>query len=63
MSSTSKKPLYGRILATQSFPNRADAESFAKGYKEQYKQADMSIKFDINRTPASEWIATIYVKL
>lgn len=58
-----RKPLYGKILATRSFPNRAQAEAFAQEYKDQYKQADMSIKYDINRTPASEWVATVYVKL
>lgn len=58
-----KKPLYGRILASRSFPTREEAESFAKDYKEQYKQADLSIKYDINRTEASEWKATVYVKV
>lgn len=58
-----KKPLYGRILASRSFPTREQAESFAKEYKEQYKQADLSIKFDITRTEASEWKAVIYVKV
>lgn len=58
-----KKPLYGRILASRSFPSREQAEEFAKEYKDQYKQADMSIKFDINRTPASEWVATVYAKV
>lgn len=58
-----RKPLYGKILATRAFTNQEQAITFAKEYKEQYKAADMSIKFDINRTSASEWVATIYVKL
>lgn len=58
-----KKPLYGKILVSRSFPNRADAEDFAKHYKTEYKEADLSLKFDINRTAASEWTATIYVKV
>jgi len=58
-----KKPLYGKILSSRSFPTQQEAIDFAKGYKEQYKQADMSIKYDINRTAASEWTATVYVKV
>lgn len=58
-----KKPLYGKVLVTRAFPTRAEAEAFAKDYKDQYKQADLSMKFDIQRTAASEWTATIYVKL
>lgn len=58
-----KKPLYGKILASRSFTNRAEAEDFAKEYKDQYKEAGLSIKFDITRTEASEWKATVYVKL
>ncbi len=57
------KPLYGKILTTRSFPNQADAVSFAKDYKAEYKQADLSIKYDINRTAASEWTATVYMKI
>lgn len=57
------KPLYGKVLVTRSFPTRKEAEDFAKSYKSDYKQAEMSIKFDINRTAASEWTATLYVKL
>lgn len=58
-----RKPLYGKILTSRSFPTREQAEDFAKEYKTQYRQADMSIKFDINRTSASEWTATVYVKI
>jgi hypothetical protein len=58
-----KKPLYGKILASRSFDTREQAVNFAQEYKDQYKQADMSIKYDITRTPASEWQATVYVKL
>ena len=57
------KPQYGKILVSRSFETRAQAEDFASHYKEEYKQADMSIKFDINRTSSSEWTATVYVKL
>lgn len=58
-----KKPLYGKVLVTRSFARREDAVSFAEHYKEEYKQADMSLKFDIQRTASSEWTATIYVKI
>lgn len=58
-----RKPLYGRILVTRDFSNREDAEEFAKEYKMQYKQAGISIKHDIVRTPASDWRAIIYEKL
>lgn len=57
------KPLYGKILVSRSFPNQEDAIDFAKDYKSQYKQADISIKYDINRTSDSEWTATVYVKI
>lgn len=57
-----KKPLYGKVLTSRSFPTREQAQEFAQEYKAQYKEADLSIKFDINRTAASEWTATLYVK-
>lgn len=57
------KPLYGRILSDRVFPRREEAEAFAKDFKEQYKEADISIKHDILRTPASDWRVIIYVKL
>jgi len=57
------KPLYGKILTTRSFPTQKEAQDFAKEYKSQYKQADLSIKYDIARTASSEWTATVYVKL
>jgi len=58
-----RKPLYGKILVSRSFPTQVEAQDFAKEYKAQYRQADMSIKYDINRTAASEWTATVYVKI
>lgn len=58
-----KKPLYGKILTSRSFPTQEEARDFAQSYKTQYKEADMSIKYDINRTAASEWTATVYVKV
>lgn len=58
-----KKPLYSRILASRKFTNRADAEEFAKEMKTQYKEADLSLKHDIRRTPESMWEAIIYVKV
>lgn len=58
-----KKPLYGKILTSRSFPTRKEADDFAKHYKAEYKEAEMSLKFDIARTSASEWTATIYLKL
>lgn len=57
------KPLYGKILTSRSFDTQAQAIAFAKEYKSEYKQADMSIKFDINRTASSEWTATVYLKV
>lgn len=58
-----RKPQYGRILASRAFPNRADAEEFATAYKAQYREADISIKYDINRTDDSQWKATVYAKV
>ncbi len=58
-----KKPLYGRILSSRSFRTREEAVSYATDMKSQYSQADLSIKYDITRTPASEWVATVYVKV
>lgn len=58
-----KKPMYGKILSSRSFQTRAEAEEFAKEYKEDYKAADMSVKYDIVRTENSEWKATVYVKV
>lgn len=58
-----KKPLYGKILASRAFPTRAQAVDFAQSYKEEYKAADISIKYDINRTEASEWKATVFAKI
>lgn len=58
-----KKPLYSRILASRKFDKREDAEAFAQEMKAQYKQADLSIKHDIRRTPESMWEAVIYVKV
>lgn len=57
------KPLYGKVLASRSFPTRAEATEFAQEYKASYKEADLSIKYDINRTSSSEWTATLYVKI
>lgn len=57
-----KKPLYGKILTSRSFPTRQQAVDFATEYKEEYRAADLSIKYDINRTEGSEWKATVYVK-
>jgi hypothetical protein len=58
-----KKSYPGKILVSRSFPTQAEAVSFAKEYKSEYKQTDLSIKYDINRTPAGEWTSTIYVKV
>lgn len=58
-----KKPLYSRILASRKFEKREDAEEFASEMKAQYKEADLSIKHDIRRTPESMWEAVIYVKV
>ena len=57
------KPQYGKILVSEIFYNRADAEEFAKEMKTEYKQADISIKHDIVRTTDSRWKAIIYQKV
>lgn len=57
------KPLYGKYLTSAEFSNREQAEQWAKDTKKTYKQADMSIKFDIARTPSSGWKATLYIKV
>lgn len=58
-----KKPLYGKILTSRSFPTQEQARDFAQEMKAQYKNAEMSLKYDIARTAASEWTATVYVKI
>lgn len=57
------KPQYGKVLASRKFDTRADAEQFAKEMRVQYRDAGTSLKYDINRTPDSQWIATIYQKV
>ncbi|MGD9682618.1 MAG: hypothetical protein AB7W16_15630 [Candidatus Obscuribacterales bacterium] len=58
-----KKSFPGRILVSREFDRREDADSFAKEYKAQYKEADLAIKFDISRTVAGRWTATLYVNV
>lgn len=58
-----RKPLYGKILASREFPTQEEARAFAQSYKDDYKEADMSIKYDIARTPSSGWKATVFVKV
>ncbi len=57
------KPIYGKYLTSAEFQNRSDAERWAKDTKKTYKEAEMSIKFDIARTPSSGWKATLWVKV
>lgn len=57
------KPQYSRVLTSRKFNNRADAEGFAKDMKVQYKEADLSLKHDIRRTPEGMWEAVVYVKV
>lgn len=58
-----KKPQYAKILASREFPTREQAESFAKEMKGQYREAEMSLKYDIRRTPNSGWEAIVYQKV
>lgn len=58
-----KKPLYGKFLTSAEFQTRSEADKFAKTQKSQYKQADISVKHDINRTPSSSWRVTLYAKV
>lgn len=58
-----KKPLYSKFLTSAEFNNREDAERYAKSQKQQYKEAGMSVKHDINRTINSGWKATLYAKV
>lgn len=57
------KPLYGKILVSKNFDNKADAEEFAKEMRKEYREADISLKYDINRTETGQWKATVYAKL
>lgn len=50
-------------MASRAFPTQVQAVDWAKEYKEQYKQAGEKIKYDINRTPAAEWVATVYLSI
>ena len=58
-----KKPLYNKYMTSAEFNTRAEADKFAKTQKTQYKQADISVKHDINRTPSSSWRVTLYAKV
>jgi len=58
-----KRPQYGKILVSEIFNTRAEADEFAKEMKEDYKVADISIKHDIQRTTDSRWKAIIYQKI
>lgn len=58
-----KKPLYGKVLTSRSFPTQEQARNFAQEMKAQYKEADLSLKYDIARTAASEWTTTVFVKV
>lgn len=58
-----KKPIYGKILVSRKFDKQEDAKSFLSDMKDQYRQADISIKGDISRTPESSWVVTVYEKV
>jgi hypothetical protein len=60
---TPKKPLYSRTLVSQEFQRKTEAESWAKKQRKTYKQADLSVKYDISRTPNSGWKATLFGKV
>lgn len=61
--SSAQKPLYGKVLASRAFRTREEATTFAQEIKDDYKVADISIKFDITRTENSEWKAVVYAKV
>lgn len=58
-----KKPVYSKFITSSEFNTKDQAEAYAKKQKAQYKGADMSVKFDINRTPNSTWKVTLYAKV
>ena len=58
-----KKPLYNRFLTSAEFNNKDDAQKYAKSQKKIYKEAGISVKHDIARTPNSNWKATLYAKV
>ncbi len=57
------KPMYGKFLTSSEFPSRDQAEKFAKDMKEQYRQIEKGIRFDIERTPSQNWRATVYAHI
>lgn len=63
MAKAPKKPVYGKFLTSNELQTRAQAEAWAQKEKKSYKQADISIKIDITRTPSSGWKATLYSKV
>ena len=58
-----RKPQYGKILRQARFPRREDAEEFAKEMKQEYRDAGMSLRYDIARNEQGEWECTVYMKI
>lgn len=56
------KPLYNKLVNSSEFNNKADAEKWAKKQRQSYKGAEMSVKYDIARTPNGTWKAQLFVK-
>lgn len=58
-----KRPAYVTLQSSPEFQTRAQAEDWAKNQKKIYKQADQSLRYDIQRTASQNWKATISAKV
>lgn len=58
-----KKPLYQKIQESRAFTTREQAVQFAQEMKVVHKQGEQSMKYDIVRTPNSEWKVLVFVKV
>jgi hypothetical protein len=58
-----KKPLYSKFITSAEFNTKSEADTWAKKQKTGYKAANMSVKFDITRTPNSGWKVSFFGKV
>lgn len=57
--------LYQNIVESQMFPTQQEAADWGKEKKNEYKQAGMTVKVDINPTDATRrrWKADLFLKV
>ena len=56
------KPQYSKV-GEKTFGNKAEATSYAKKKRQEFKAAEESVKYDISRTNNSDWKVTLFVKV